>query len=309
MSSIKLRNIQKLVLDLVAFVACVCGLASVLASTANAQKTLESGARTGFVGRVGIGGEYLNHKAGASRLDGLIMSINGTLGWNWRDYAKLEFSAGFGAGTNNIYGAYPIGATQIGAQPLLNQNFNTKFKGGAFIDFGGEIKGGYNPISILKAWQYPLFINLGGEMRFLAQGATLSPYATTIFTSNLFVELDGQARLNQKWTLEYLARFFVAAGSISIDGASITQSAADLSSIISGYGLKFSLGTQYKMGKNAYFFTRLNLTYQNLSAGDTKQITISTNSTDEGINAGASANVRYPQSHTIYTGLQLGFGF
>lgn len=309
MSSIKLQNIQKLVLDLVAFVACVGGLASVLASTANAQKTLESGARTGFVGRVGIGGEYLNHKAGESKLDGLIMSINGTLGWNWRDVGKLEFSGRFGAGTNNIYGAYPIGATQIGAQPLLNQNFNTKFKGGLFIDFGGEIKGGYNPISILKAWQYPLFINLGSEMRFLVQGASLSPYATTIFTSNLFVELDGQARLNQKWTLEYLARFFVAAGSISIDGISITQSAADLSSIISGYGLKFSLGTQYKMGKNAYFFTRLNLTYQNLSACDTKQITISTNSTDEGINAGASANVRYPQSHTIYTGLQLGFGF
>lgn len=303
MSSIKLRNIQKLVLDLVAFVACVCGLASVLASTANAQKTLESGAHTGFIGRVGIGGEYLNHKAGASRLDGLIMSINGTLGWNWRDVGKLEFSAGFGSGTNNIYGAYPIGATQIGAQPLSSLKFRTA----AVVHLTSGVKGGFNPLSIAKIYQYPLFINIGLEANTLEQVATYSPYYTVVGGNMYFLELDGGIVLNQKWGLEYLGRFYIGDGGANI-GYSSAQGTKKLSSSTNVYGLKFALGFTYKLGKNAYFFGRFNFDYQKMSAGKTHSFGIANDASGNGLNPGASANVRYPASDTIFSGVQFGFG-
>lgn len=303
MSSIKLQNIQKLVLDLVAFVACVWGLASVLTSTANAQKTLESGARTGFVGRVGIGGEYLNHKAGESKLDGLIMSINGTLGWNWRDVGKLEFSGGFGAGTNNIYGAYPIGATQIGAQPLSSLKFRTA----RVIHTTYGVKVGFNPLSIVKIYQYPLFINIGLEANTLEHIAVYSPYDIVAGGDMYFLELDGVIMLNQKWGLEYLGRFYIGYG-----GANIVYSSAQgrkrLDSSTNIYGLKFALGFTYKLGKNAYFFGRFNFDYQKMSAGKTHSFGIANNASGNGLNPGASANVRYPASDTIFSGVQFGFG-
>lgn len=302
MSSVKLQNIQKLVLDLVAFVACVWGLAGVLASTANAQKTLESGARTGFIGRVGIGGEYLNHKAGASRLDGLIMSINGTLGWNWRDVGKLEFSGRFGTGTNNIYGAYPIGATQIGAQPLSSLKFRTA----AVVHLAYGVKGGFNPLSIAKIYQYPLFINIGLEGNTLEQFATYSPYYTVLGGNMYFLELDGGIVLNQKWGLEYLGRFYIGDGGANI--GYLSQGTKTLSSSTNVYGLKFALGFTYKLGKNAYFFGRFNFDYQKMSAGKTHSFGIANDATGNGLNPGASANVRYPASDTIFSGVQFGFG-
>lgn len=302
MSSVKLQNIQKLVLGLAAFVACVWGLASVLASTANAQKTLESGARTGFIGRVGIGGEYLNHKAGASRLDGLIMSINGTLGWNWRDVGKLEFSGRFGTGTNNIYGAYPIGATQIGAQPLSSLKFRTA----AVVHLAYGVKGGFNPLSIAKIYQYPLFINIGLEGNTLEQFATYSPYYTVLGGNMYFLELDGGIVLNQKWGLEYLGRFYIGDGGANI--GYLSQGIKTLSSSTNVYGLKFALGFTYKLGKNAYFFGRFNFDYQKMSAGKTHSFGIANDASGNGLNPGASANVRYPASDTIFSGVQFGFG-
>ena len=273
---------------------------------ANAQKTLESGQRTGLIGRLSIGGDYLRHKAGDTTLDGLLMSINGTLGWNWRDYGKLEFSGRFGSGTNNIHGSYPIGATQTGAQPLSSLN---TFRDGVFIEFGGEVKGGYNFASIFKAWKYPLFINVGSEIQALVQSATYSPYGTALILTNFFVELDGGIDLNQKWALEYLARVAAIGGIIEIGGFDITSSETSLNSSTSGYKLKFGLGGRYKMDKNAYFFARVNVIYQNLNAGTNKQITISQNPETNKLNAGASANVRYPASDMIYAGLQFGFGY
>ena len=274
-------------------------------STAQAQKMLESGQRTGLVARASIGADYLHHKAGASRLGGLVMSINASLGWNWRDYGKLEFSGRFGAGTNNIYGAYPIGATQTGTQPLSSLSF----KGGVFIDYGAEAKGGYNLASMFKAWKYPLFINFGSEFYTLVQSAVYTPYATGLVLTRFFVELEGGAVLNQKWALEYIARVSAAGGFIVISGVDITSSDASLDSATSGYGLKFGLGGRYKMGKNAYFFVRANVAYQNLGAGEHKSITIRQNPATNGLNAGASANVRYPASDSIYAGLQFGFGY
>lgn len=305
MSSRKLRNIQNinLVLDLAGFVAFVWILLTVLASTANAQKTLESGARTGFIGRVGIGGEYLNHKAGASRIDGLIMSINGTLGWNWRDVGKLEFDAGFGGGTSNIYGAYPIGATQIGTQPLSNLKFRTA----VVLHSAYGVKAGFNPLAIAKIYQYPLFINIGLIFNTLLETATYTPYYTTINGGGVFLELDGGIVLNQKWGLEYLGRFYVGDGATNIVYEA-AQGIKKLSSSVSGYGLKFAIGFTYKMGKNAYFFSRLNFEYQTMGAGKTYSFGIADNATGNGLNPGASANVRHPASDTIFSGVQFGFG-
>lgn len=296
--------------NLVFYVAFALFFTSSFINTAQAQKMLESGQRTGLVARASIGADYLHHKAGASRLGGLLMSINGTLGWNWRDYGKLEFSGRFGAGTNNIYGAYPIGATQTGTQPLSSLSF----KGGVFMEYGAEAKGGYNLVSALKAWKYPLFINFGSEIYAFVQGAVYAPYATGLALTRFFVELDGGAVLTQKWALEYAARVSLAGGSVTFSGVDLTSNDASLDSIISGYGLKFGLGGRYKMGKNAYFFARVNVAYQNLSAGEQKSITIKANPTTNkpetnGLNAGASANVRYPASDSIYAGLQFGFGY
>ena len=302
---LKGQNTQnpKLVADLVAFVAFVWILISVLAGTANAQKTLESGARTGFIGRVGIGGEYLNHKAGASRLDGLVMSINGTLGWNWRDIAKLEFSAGFGTGTNNIYGAYPIGATQIGAQPLSSLKFRTTQV--SRITYGAKV--GFNPLSIARIYQYPLFINIGIESDTLGESTPYSPYATAVGGGMYFLELDGGIALNQKWGLEYLGRFYVGSGLVNIVYKT-SQGTEKLESSTNVYGLKFALGFTYKMGKNAYFFGRFNLSYQTMSEGKTHSFGIANNASGNGLNPGASANVAYPANDTIFSGIQFGFG-
>lgn len=300
------HNAKNLALHKAMFCVGIFVVFGVFTSIANAQKTLESGQRTGFIGRIGIGAEYLNHKAGDSRLDGLLMSINGTLGWNWRDYGKLEFSGRFGSGTSVIHGAYPIGATQTSTQPLSSLN---TFRDGVFIEYAGEAKGGYNLTSSVKAWKYPLFINVGSEIQTLVQNAIYSPYATALILINFFVELDGGIGLSEKWSLEYLARVGATSGVIEIGGVDFSTSETSLNSTISGYKLKFGLGGRYKMGKNAYFFARANVIYQNLGAGQNKQITIKQNPETNKLNAGASAIVRYPASGTIYAGLQFGFGY
>ncbi|MGX3045888.1 hypothetical protein [Helicobacter sp. T3_23-1056] len=300
-SHIFYQNLAKLA----SFVIFALFFTSGFISTARAQKMLESGQRTGLVASASIGADYLHHKAGESRLGGLLMSINASLGWNWRDYGKLEFSGRFGAGTNNIYGAYPIGATQTSTQPLSSLSF----KGGVFIEYGVEAKGGYNLASIFKAWKYPLFINVGSEIYALVEGAVYAPYSTGLVLTRFFVELDGGVVLSQKWALEYIARVSAAGGSVTFSGVDIVSNESSLDSIISGYGLKFGLGGRYKMGKNAYFFVRANVAYQNLSAGANKTIAIKTNPATNGLNAGATANVRYPASDSIYAGLQFGFGY
>lgn len=267
------------------------------------ESSLESNRQNGFVGRIGIGADYLYHKADSSSVSGVVMSANGALGWNWRDYAKMEVAGFIGAAPNDIKGAYPIGATQIGNQPLSNFNF----KGGIFLNFGFEAKGGYNISSAFKAWDNALFINAGAEVAILAHWATYVPYSTQLSFLNLFVELEGRSALTQKWAIDYFVRGFVGTSLIGISGE-LQTSESEIFSQTSLWGVKLGIGTRYKIGDKAFVFVRLITAYYNLGAGQDKRISVNQNATLNGLNKGAEAIFKYPKSHSIYGGVQFGIG-
>ena len=259
--------------------------------------------RNGFLGRIGISADYLYHKAD-SELSGVVMSLNGALGWNWRDYAKLEVGAILGAGPMDIKGAYPIGAEQIGTQPLSNFNFN----GGIALNFGFELKGGYNISSAFKAWDNALYINGGIELAILSHWATYVPYSTVMGFVDLFVEVEGRSALSQKWAIDYFVRGFGGASVVTIGGEDLQTSANDMLSSARLWGLKVGFGGSYKIGDRAFVFVRLVSAYYNSGAGQSKRISIKPNATLNGVNAGAEANFKYPKSHSIYGGVQFGVG-
>lgn len=260
--------------------------------------------RNGFLGRIGISADYLYHKAGGTTLDGVIMSVNGALGWNWRDYAKLEVGAILGAGPLDIKGAYPIGAEQIGTQPLSRFDFS----GGIALNFGFELKGGYNISSAFKAWDNALFINGGVEVAILSHWTTYVPYSTLLGFMNLFVEVEGRSALSQKWTIDYFVRGFGGASVVTIGGEDLQTSESEIASSARLWGLKVGIGGSYKIGDRAFVFVRLVSAYYNSGAGQSRRISIKPNATLNGLNAGAEANFKYPKSHSVYGGVQFGVG-
>ncbi len=260
--------------------------------------------KNGFIGRIGIGADYLYHKAGDTTLGGVVMSLNGALGWNWRDYAKLEFGASLGAGPLDIKGAYPIGAEQIGAQPLSRFDFS----GGIALNFGFDLKGGYNISSAFKAWDNALYINGGFEVAILSHWTTYVPYSAVLGFLNLFVEVEGRSALSQKWAIDYFVRGFGGASVVNIGGEDLQTSEADMLSEARLWGLKVGIGGSYKIGDRAFVFVRLVSAYYNSGAGQSKRISIKPNATLNGLNAGAEANFKYPKSHSVYGGVQFGVG-
>lgn len=265
---------------------------------------LSSYRKNGFIGRIGIGADYLYHKAGDTTLEGVVMSLNGALGWNWRDYAKLEFGASLGAGPLDIKGAYPIGAEQIGAQPLSRFDFS----GGIALNFGFDLKGGYNISSAFKAWDNALYINGGFEVAILSHWTTYVPYSAVLGFLNLFVEVEGRSALSQKWAIDYFVRGFGGASVVNIGGEDLQTSEADMLSEARLWGLKVGIGGSYKIGDRAFVFVRLVSAYYNSGAGQSKRISIKPNATLNGLNAGAEANFKYPKSHSVYGGVQFGVG-
>ena len=265
---------------------------------------LSSYRKNGFIGRIGIGADYLYHKAGDTTLGGVVMSLNGALGWNWRDYAKLEFGASLGAGPLDIKGAYPIGAEQIGTQPLSRFDFS----GGIALNFGFDLKGGYNISSAFKAWDNALYINGGFEVAILSHWTTYVPYSAVLGFLNLFVEVEGRSALSQKWAIDYFVRGFGGASVVNIGGEDLQTSEADMLSEARLWGLKVGIGGSYKIGDRAFVFVRLVSAYYNSGAGQSKHISIKPNATLNGLNAGAEANFKYPKSHSVYGGVQFGVG-
>lgn len=259
--------------------------------------------RNGFLGRIGISADYLYHKAD-SELSGVIMSVNGALGWNWRDYAKLEVGTSLGAGPLDIKGAYPIGAEQIGAQPLSRFDFS----GGIALNFGFELKGGYNISSAFKAWGNALYINGGVEVAILSHWTTYVPYSAVLGFMDLFVEVEGRSALSQKWAIDYFVRGFGGASVVTIGGEDLQTSESEIASNARLWGLKVGIGGSYKIGDKAFMFVRLVSAYYNSGAGQSKRISIKPNATLNGLNAGAEANFKYPKSHSVYGGVQFGIG-
>lgn len=267
------------------------------------RSTLKPNQRNGFVGRIGISADYLYHKAD-SQVGGVIMSIQGVAGWNWRDYAKLEVGLSLGAGPTDIKGAYPIGATQIGTQPLSNFDF----KGGIALNFAFETKGGYNIASAFKAWDNALYINAGVEMAILSHFATYTPYSTQLTFLNIFVEAEGRSVVAQKWAVDYFVRGFGGASLITIGGNDLQTSESEIFSQTSLWGAKIGIGTSYTIGDKAFVFVRLVGAYYSVGAGQNKRISIKQNPSLNGLNGGASAIFKYPKSHSIYGGVQFGVG-
>ena len=272
------------------------------------ESNAKSNRKNGFVGRIGISADYLYHRADSSQnssnISGVIMSIQGALGWNWRDYAKAEVGLLLGAGPTDIKGAYPIGAEQIGAQPLSNFSF----KGGIALNFAFEAKGGYNISSAFKAWDNAFFINAGVEVAILSHFATYTPYSTQLGFLNLFVEIEGRSALTQKWAVDYFVRGFGGASLIGIGGEDLQTSESEIFSQTSLWGVKIGIGTSYKISDKAFVFVRLVSAYYNSGAGQNKRISIKQNPSLNGLNAGAGANFKYPKSHLFYGGVQFGVG-
>lgn len=282
-------------------------IAQIPTSTAkinDSKVPLSSYRKNGFIGRIGIGADYLYHKAGDTTLGGVVMSLNGALGWNWRDYAKLEFGATLGVGPLDIKGAYPIGAEQIGAQPLSRFDFS----GGIALNFGFDLKGGYNISSAFKAWDNALYINGGFEVAILSHWTTYVPYSAVLGFLNLFVEVEGRSALSQKWAIDYFVRGFGGASVVNIGGEDLQTSESDMLSEARLWGLKVGIGGSYKIGDRAFVFVRLVSAYYNSGAGQSKRISIKPNATLNGLNAGAEANFKYPKSHSVYGGVQFGVG-
>ena len=267
------------------------------------KSTLNPNQRNGFVGRIGISADYLYHRAD-SQVGGVIMSIQGVAGWNWRDYAKLEVGLSLGAGPTDIKGAYPIGAVQIGTQPLSNFDF----KGGIALNFAFEAKGGYNISSAFKAWDNALYINAGAEMAILSHFATYIPYSTQLTFLNLFVEFEGRSAVAQKWAIDYFVRGFGGASVITIGGSDLQTSESEIFSQTSLWGAKIGIGTSYTIGDKAFVFVRLVGAYYSVGAGQNKRISIKQNPSLNGLNGGASAIFKYPKSHSVYGGVQFGVG-
>lgn len=272
-------------------------------TTLNADD-LESNRRNGFLGRIGIGADYLYHKADSSIVSGIVMSAQGALGWNWRDYGKFEVGGFIGAGPTNIKGVYPIGAEQIGNKPLSNFSFN----GGTALNFGIELKGGYNISSAFKMWDNALYINSGVEVAILSHWATYVPYTTQLSFLSIFVELEGRSALSQKWILDYFVRGFGGSSLIGIGAEDLQSNESSIFSETNLWGLKLGFGTSYKIGDRAFAFVRIVASYYYSTLGQSKYIVIKQNATLNGLNKGAEANFKYPKSHSIYSGVQFGIG-
>lgn len=254
--------------------------------------------QNGFVGAVGIGIGYKSHSSDSSAISGVVTSLNGSFGWNWKDYAKMEFSGVLGAGTNNINGNYPMGVT--------NSLSNLNFKGGMFLNFGFDGKGGYNVLSPLKSWDNALFINGGANIDILLNSATYTPFATQFSLLNFFLELEGRSAINKKWRIDYFVRGLFGANITSIGGNDIQVSSPATQSSV--FGGKIGLGFSYKIGDEAFFFMRLVGTYHHISKGEIIHIAIQNNPQTNGLIANAKTDWRLPKNHLFYGGLHFGIG-
>ncbi|RDU72601.1 hypothetical protein CQA66_04680 [Helicobacter aurati] len=266
-------------------------------------KFLYAEQRNGFTARIGIGADYIQHKARTTNINGVAMSLNGELGWIWRDYAKINFLISHGAGPNDIKGEYPINATNLS---------NLSFSGGLFYVIRLESKGGYNIASAFGHWEHTCYINVGLETTSLLHAATYVPYLTSMDIVNAFVELERRKSIGEKWSIEYLGRLSVSNATLTLGAstANIIQTQKELTSQnIFGYGVKVGLGIHYKFSKRAYFFTNVLVTYQFINKAEPKTLTTKATPETNGIQANQTSIVQYPDSNTLYTGLQFGFGF
>lgn len=264
-------------------------------------KSLHAEQRNGFAARIGIGADYMQHKANDTIISGVAMSINGNLGWIWNDYGKIDFFLSYGIGPHDIHGEYPINATNL-------SSFN--FSGGLFqiTRLGG--KGGYNIASAFQQWEHAFYINIGIEVAVLSHVALYTPYFSTLSAADTFVELEGRKTFGEKWSMEYLGRLSISNVTTIFGGPDITQTQRELTSTnIFGYGFKAGIGANYKWREKTYFFTNLSITYQFIGKTDSKTLTTTANPQVNGIQANQTAIVQYPDNHTIYVGLQFGFGF
>ena len=258
----------------------------------------EAERQNGFIGAIGIRIDYKYHKADSSVVSGAITSLQGFIGWNWKDYVKMEFSGRLGAGSNNIKGDYPIG-TQTQLSRLT-------FKGGAFLDIDFEGKVGYNTLSSLKMWDNALFFNIGTNVDISTHYATYTPFATQLSLINAFVELEGRSAINTHFSFDYFARGIVGIDIISIGGSDLLVS--PLPASVLALGGKVGVGFRYKIGEKAYFFMRLVGTYYNIAKSPTANIAITSNPHTNELIPNAKSSFAYPKSHTLYGGLYFGIG-
>jgi len=258
-----------------------------------AARENERGRHNGIVASVSIGAEYMSHKAGNGRVSGVMMSANPSLGWNLWDYAKIEAFGSFGGTPTEINGVYPYGANELVTLNLTRGTFTRPYLLGT--------KAGYNVSSIFKYWQHSIFINVGfdkGRDNFTGIGF---PYEVTKDSTRLFIELEGRARINQKYAIEYALR-------VSNLKENITFVSGMSALIAYGYGIKASAGFQYRLSEWICFFARLVGEYSNMNTTSSSiNLTTGQNPQSSALKPNASVVVAYPA--TTYIGVQWGFGF
>lgn len=258
----------------------------------------EANYQNGFIGAIGIRIDYKYHKADSSVVSGAITSLQGFIGYNWKDYVKMEFGGKLGAGSNSIKGKYPIGTS--------TQLSHLTFKGGAFLDIDFEGKVGYNTLSSLKMWDNALFFNLGTSTEISTHYATYTPFATQLSLINAFVELEGRSAIDTHFSFDYFARGILGIYNISISGSDLTATPSPSSVLM--LGGKVGVGFRYRIGERAYFFMRLVGTYYNTAKSPATNIAITSNPHTNELIPNAKSSFAYPKSHTLYGGLYFGIG-
>lgn len=271
---------------------------------ASAITESDEGRRSGFIANFNIGVHYLDYKVGNTNLRGVETSIFGTLGWIFRDYVKAEISLGTSGAPLRASGEYPVGLSKNLNSPGVITKDITSFK-----LLRNSTKVGLNILAFSKNWGHSIYLNIGNYFDVFAHNTATAAYSSVITNTDMFIEIEGNKKLNDKLRFEYIASGGISYADLGVsnNGKIFNSSSMDMI----GYNAAFSLGLYYKVGKKAHFFTRANVFYRYLSAGsDTFTITTPTTNTDnQTLLPNESATMRYPQSHSLYSGISFGFGF
>lgn len=312
--SIKSQNLKKfpfIILMLLAF-----------SNFAHALKESDSGQRNGFIANIILGFDYINQTNGTTlfsniaapnntdkvaQISGARSTIGAEIGWNFRDYAKLEFNVLVGFAPSRVRGNFLSGFESNILVDTIAGYYTFKDINYTNIAFGGKI--GYNFSSITKNFNHAIFLNLGFNFNIIDYGSFI---AYRVNESVIFAELEGSKKLSSRFRLEYKAQIGYRLAFISLNGDAGNYY-NNINDSINGFNSLLSLGFLYNLTSSGSlaFFMRTNIAYNYLAAERYGRIVTTpvNNINNMALDVGVSTLLKYPATYMLSSGIDFGFRF
>lgn len=281
----------------------ICVIATLLSFNATyALQDIYGEQRNGFFGHLGFGYEYFTHVNSHYSAYAHRGALDADLGYILKDYIKISLPFHFGSGQGGMQGESLVPTST----PLSTLRPN----GIVTYDLFFGVKFGYNLSSLFHAWNYPLYLNFGLIINTVTLQSIYTPLTPLFFYFSYPIELDGAVRINQKWQINYLVSYSYVASQLTINNPTNSTSDA-IFRIGNSYELQGSLGFSYRFAKKALFFAKVYARYYYTEKTGSTEISTGTQTDNPipGIKYDTTASIYYPSSHTLYSGVQIGFGF